>query len=124
MTGRKISSRVAEQLKSDHRKLGQIHPGVDGARLPNRSLEHRRQAILQEALPVSPDRLTDRPTAMAKPLVRGSDGDLYFEKKADGTDLEVEVANPFEEIGFADGLYIKIEWIDGEWQPYAADCEG
>ena len=35
----------------------------------------------------------------------------------------VEVTNRFENLSFASGQIMRVGWIDGEWQPTAADCE-
>jgi len=32
------------------------------------------------------------------------------------------VVNRFENISLDAGTVIAVEWIDGEWQPYKADC--
>jgi hypothetical protein len=37
---------------------------------------------------------------------------------------KVLVVNRFKNISIDAGTYIKIEWIGGEYQPYAADCAG
>lgn len=75
-----------------------------------------RQCILQSDLLAAVDTLTDRSTALAELLQRANNGDL------ETTGQLVTVVNPFREISIDAGTYIKIEWIDGEWQPYAADC--
>ena len=74
------------------------------------------QAILQSDLLAAVNTLTDRSTALAEVLQRKTNGDL------ETTGRVVTVVNPFQEISIDAGTYIKIEWIDGEWQPYAADC--
>ena len=35
----------------------------------------------------------------------------------------VEVVNRFENLNFKSGQIMRVGWIDGEWQPTAADCE-
>ena len=35
----------------------------------------------------------------------------------------VTVTNRFENLSFAAGQILRVGWIDGEWQPTAADCE-
>ena len=38
------------------------------------------------------------------------------------TTQEETVTNRFENISLDAGTLVGIEWIDGEWQPYKADC--
>jgi len=76
----------------------------------------RYQAILDADLLAAVDTFTDPSTATARIIRRKSDGDLEV------TSTIVTVVNRFENISIDADSYIKIEWIDGEWQPYAADC--
>lgn len=85
-----------------------------------RTLTHgsirRYQAILDADLLAAVDTFTDPSTATARIIRRKPDGDLEV------TATTVTVVNRFENISIDADSYIKIEWIDGEWQPYAADC--
>ena len=74
------------------------------------------QAILMSDLLAAVDSLTDPSTAQARILARKANGDLEISTR------EETVVNRFENISIDADSYIKIEWIDGEWQPYAADC--
>ena len=38
------------------------------------------------------------------------------------TARQITVTNRFENISLDAGTLVGIEWIDGEWQPYKADC--
>lgn len=58
----------------------------------------------------------DPSTATARILRRKSNGDLTLSTS------EITVVNRFENISIDSGTYVKVEYIDGEWQPYAADC--
>jgi len=78
--------------------------------------DQRRQAILEADLLAAVDTLTDPSTAPARLLDLTAGGDLEL------SDETVTVVNRFENISIDADTYIKIEWIDGEWQPYAADC--
>ena len=78
--------------------------------------DQRRQAILEADLLAAVDTLTDPSTAPARLLDLTAGGDLEL------SDETVTVVNRFENISIDADSYIKIEWIDGEWQPYAADC--
>jgi hypothetical protein len=76
----------------------------------------RYQAVLQSDLLAAVDTFTDPSTALAEIIRRKANGDLELSGEV------VTVVNRFENISIDGGTYIKIEWIDGEWQPYAADC--
>ena len=78
--------------------------------------DQRRQAILEADLLAAVDTLTDPSTAPARLLDLTAGGDLEL------SDETVTVVNRFENISIDADTYVKIEWIDGEWQPYAADC--
>lgn len=78
--------------------------------------DQRRQAILEADLLAAVDTLTDPSTAPARLLNLTAAGDLEL------SDETVTVVNRFENISIDADTYIKIEWIDGEWQPYSADC--
>jgi len=78
--------------------------------------DQRRQAILEADLLAAVDTLTDPSTAPARLLDLTAGGDLEL------SDETVTVVNRFENISIDADSYIKIEWIDGEWQPYASDC--
>ena len=75
-----------------------------------------RQAILDADLLAAVDMFADPSTATAHLIGRKANGDLEV------LDETVTVVNRFENISIDADTYIKIEWIDGEWQPYAADC--
>jgi len=74
------------------------------------------QVILMEDLLAAVDTLTDPSTAKARILAKKSNGDLEI------TTREITLVNRFENISIDSGTYGKAEWIDGEWQLYAADC--
>ena len=74
--------------------------------------------ILDDDLNFAEDMVSDEDAATATGSVQGidSDGDLF------DTGKNVTVVNRFENIAIASGTLVKVEWINGEWQPYAADC--
>ena len=76
----------------------------------------RVQVILMEDLLAAVDTLTDPSTAKARILAKKSNGDLEI------TTREITLVNRFLNISIDSGTYGKAEWIDGEWQLYAADC--
>lgn len=61
---------------------------------------------------------TDPSTADAYVLTRRRNGNLV------NTGRTITIVNRFENISVDAGTYAKAEWIDGEWQLYAADCPG
>jgi hypothetical protein len=76
----------------------------------------RVQVILMEDMLAAVDTLTDPSTAKARVLAKKTNGDLEI------TTREITIVNRFENISIDSGIYGKAEWIDGEWQLYAADC--
>jgi hypothetical protein len=77
-----------------------------------------KQAVLLDDLVAAVNTKRDPSTARAAVLRRKANGDLTK------TALILTVVNRFTQISVDAGTYIKIEHIDGEWQPYAADCPG
>ena len=110
--GEKAMEQVARTVREVARRIR--NPEPHRARYTGQQL--RRQAILQSDLLAAVDTLTDPSTAQATILQGNGSGDLEL------SDIVVTVVNRFENISIDEGTYIKIEWIDGEWQPYAADC--
>ena len=76
----------------------------------------RLQVILLTDLFAAVNTKRDPSTATARILRKKSDGDLTL-----STD-EITIVNRFQHISVDAGTYAKAEWIDGEWQLYAADC--
>jgi hypothetical protein len=76
----------------------------------------RFQGMLTGDLAAAVNIKRDPSTAKARILFRKLDGDLTLSKK------EVEIVNRFKNISVEAETYVKFEWLDGEWQLYAADC--
>jgi hypothetical protein len=74
------------------------------------------QAVLDEDLFAAEDTFTDPSTAIATILIRDRFGNLRASTRKE------TVVNRNENISIDKDTYIKIEWIEGEWQPYSADC--
>ena len=74
------------------------------------------QAVLDEDLFAAEDTFTDPSTAVATILIRDRFGNLRASTRKE------TVVNRNENISIDKDTYIKIEWIEGEWQPYSADC--
>lgn len=78
----------------------------------------RVQAVMQADLAAAIDTLNDPSTAVAKILIKKTNGDLKV------LTTELTVVNRFVNISISAGTYVKLEYIGGEWQPYAGDCPG
>lgn len=78
----------------------------------------RRQVIFSEDLFAAVNTKRDPSFAYARVLRKKANGDLTL-----STD-SLYVTNRFKNISIDAGIYGKVEWLDGEWQPYAADCPG
>lgn len=76
------------------------------------------QVMLLEDLFAAVDTRKDPSYAWARVLVRKFNGRLKL------CCQKVRVVNRFKHISIDAWTYIKIEWIDGEYQPYAGDCAG
>ncbi len=68
-------------------------------------------AVLLEDLYAAVDWKTDRSSATVAVVQRTASGDFYITRR------RLTVWNPFENISLDSGTLIKIEWIEGEWQP-------
>jgi hypothetical protein len=79
--------------------------------------DNRRIAVLQADLLAAVDWMRDPSTAPALLARKAPDSSDYIL-----TNEEVTVVNRFENISLDNGTVIGIEYIDGEWQPYKADC--
>lgn len=78
----------------------------------------RHQAVLLSDLAAAVNTKRDPSTAQVAVLKRKPNGDLTR------SSLTLTIVNRFVNISIDAGTYVKIEHIDGEWQPYAADCPG
>jgi len=78
----------------------------------------RLQVILSGDLLAAVDTLTDPSFAQAVVLRKKPNGDM------ETTTRQITIVNRFEDISVDADTYAKAEWIDGEWQLYAADCPG
>lgn len=76
------------------------------------------QVVLSGDLFAAVNTKRDPSTAIARVLVKKANGDLKLSTR------EITIVNRFINISIDQGTYCKAEWIDGEWQLYAADCPG
>jgi hypothetical protein len=81
-----------------------------------RSLTLRIQVVMSADLFAAVNTKRDPSTATARILRRLSNGDLTLSADT------ITIVNRFMHISVDAGTYAKAEWIDGEWQLYAADC--
>lgn len=85
---------------------------------PRQQMQRTRQVVLSQDLPAAVNTKRDPSTATARILQRKRDGDLTLLEET------ITIVNRFTQISVDAGTYAKAEWIDGEWQLYAADCPG
>lgn len=74
-------------------------------------------AVLDEDLDAATDGLTTPSTAVASIIQKDTNGDYH------DTGRNETVVNRFEGVSISQYTMIRIEWLDAEWQPYAADCD-
>lgn len=74
------------------------------------------QVIMQADLFAAVNTKKDPSTAPARVLRKKPNGDMTL------TAETITIVNRFMHISVDAGTYAKAEWIDGEWQLYAADC--
>ena len=83
---------------------------------PLNSIGNHLQCILEDTLYAAVDTFTDPSTARACVLRRNDSGNLEF------TGQMITVTNRLEYVSVDADTYIRVEWLDGEWHPYVADC--
>jgi hypothetical protein len=66
--------------------------------------------------------LTPPQTASADLLFTTASGVLDYERNPGGSIRSVTVSNFLKGISVANGVYVRIEELDGFWEPYVADC--
>ena len=72
--------------------------------------------VLQSDLYAAVDWKSDPSTAIVRIARKTAAGNYEL------TTQQETVTNRFENISLDAGTLVGIEWIDGEWQPYKADC--
>ena len=98
--------RVARQVRNETPQRGRYMAERD----------RRHWAVLQEDLVAAVDFFTNPSVATARLLRRDGSGDYVF------TNTLVTVVNRFMNISLDEDTIIGIEWQNGEWTPYKADC--
>ncbi len=113
--GYQLTAGQMAAIRETVRRVMMQHRG-EAVQAPRSQVQRNVQVILKADLLAAPDCQTDPSTAKAYVMRRNSAGDL------ETTDREITIVNRFQEISVDAGTYAKAEWIDGEWQLYAADC--
>jgi hypothetical protein len=108
--------KATEQIRKTVREVARMMRNPAPQRGRYTQDQRRVQVILMEDLLAAVDTLTDPSTAKARVLAKKPNGDLEI------TTREITIVNRNENISIDADTYVKIEWIDGEWQPYTADC--
>jgi len=111
-----LSDAAIAQIKQLFRDFyAEIRQGV--MRPTARNQQQRVMAVLDAELAAATDKSNSPATATASVWTKNSSGNL-----ADSGD-NITVTNRFEQVAMSSGTLIKCEFILGEWQPYAADCD-
>jgi len=117
-TGLLLSEKAVQQLQQMMREHVRRMRNAESQRRQFGGVrDNRRIAVLQEDLVAAVDWLKNPSVATAK-LARKKAGTSDYIV----TDEEVTVVNRFENISLDADTVVGIEFIDGEWQPYKADC--
>lgn len=113
--GYQLTAGQMAAIRETVRRVMMQHRG-ETVQAPRSQVQRNVQVILKSHLLAAVDCQTDPSTAQAYVMRKNSAGDL------EATDREITIVNRFQEISVDAGTYAKAEWIDGEWQLYAADC--
>jgi hypothetical protein len=112
----------ARKLWHDYLSRQQLNPHLTSNYPERRPVvdrsTRRLQVILSGDLMAAVNTKRDPSTATARILRKKTDGDLTLSTET------ITIVNRFTQISVDAGTYAKAEWIDGEWQLYAADCPG
>jgi len=97
--------------------LRQEHGSRSGQRQPRRMDPQRHHGVLVTAMAEAAESLTSPATATVRLLEFDEPtGDLQT------TETLVTITNRYEGLALAVGTLVKIEFLDGEWSLYGADC--
>ena len=114
LLGPKAISQLQQMIREHTRRIRSSEPQRRQYGGPR---DNRRIAVLQADLLAAVDWMRDPSTAPALLARKAPDSSDYIL-----TNEEVTVVNRFENISLDNGTVLGIEFIDGEWQPYKADC--
>ena len=118
MSGFLINAELLALIRRTIRQVLGEYRNAEGHRGRYQQNQRRLQGVLDFDLD-SADAWEDAPsTATFSVYAKDSSGDM-----AD-TGRNVVVTNRALFLAYTAGTYCKVEWIDGEWQIYAADCTG
>jgi len=116
LVGPELYQQISETIVDSRRRRMVSVESDPSAQQLTASRFANKQAILLQDLPAAVNSKRDPSTAQVAVLRRKANGDLTQ------SSLILTVVNRFKNISINAGTYLKIEHIDGEWQPYAADC--
>lgn len=112
--GPKADRQIQKTVREVARRMRNEMPQRGRYMQPQRHLQCR----LTQDLLAAVDSWTDPSTATAHVYQKLSGDDMQWNGET------ITIVNRFENISVDAGTYCKAEWIDGEWQLYAADCPG
>lgn len=110
--GPKADRQIQKTVREVARRMRNEMPQRGRYMQPQRHLQCR----LTQDLLAAVDSWTDPSTATAHVYQKLSGDDMQWNGDT------ITIVNRFENISVDAGTYCKAEWIDGEWQLYAADC--
>ena len=117
MSGYNLSGEALAHLRQVVRQvLGEYrNPGSERGRW--RGGQRQLQGKLDGALAAATSFANSPGTATLSVWEKNSSGNY------EDSGRNVTVTHRFENLSFASGQILRVGWIDGEWQPTAADCE-
>ncbi len=111
----------ARLLWQDYLARKQLHPDLAQNKPQRRAVAERNTRRLQGKLDgdlAAATAFSNSPaTATMSVWAKNSSGNMV------DTTRNITVTNRFEGTSLSSGTIVKAEWIDGEWQVYAADCD-
>lgn len=116
LLGEKALRQIARTVRENTRRT--LNPHRPRGRWQQANKPANLQVILREDLFAAVNTLNDPSTAKAFVLQKSRNGNLKRTRR------KITIVNRFHNISVDAGTYAKAEWIDGEWQLYAADCPG
>ncbi len=111
-----LGRRALEQLTIVVRRVLRQMMNEMPHRAPGSRPVSNRMVVLDEDLYAAEDRVSIPSTAQASIQAIDSSGELY------DTGEDLTVTSRFENISVPADTLMKVEFLHGEWQPYASDC--
>ena len=117
MSGYILSGEALAQLRQVVRQVLVEHRNPSGERGRWRGGQRQLQGKLDGALAAATAFADNPSTATLSVWHKNASGNY------EDSGRNVTVTNRFEQLSFSAGQIMRVAYIDGEWQPTAADCE-